>query len=171
MFQRVEGILYRYYRKKQQIQRLKKSLNTIEEQIKDIRRILSDKEALRPSLGIVGKYMIVVGGEGGGFHSDPVDRTYQMHIKTIEQLQNKLSELMQRKIKLKMRIFKLEQEIDGIEFAIGELSEIEKKIVEQKYFYKRSNVQIGIAINCDEATVRRKRKEIVEKIANMLQVV
>lgn len=83
-----------------------------------------------------------------------MDSTYQKHMKTIEQLQNKLSELMQRKIKLKMRIFKLEQEIYGIEFAIGELSEIEKKIVEQKYFYKRSNLQIGIELGYDEKSIR-----------------
>ncbi|MBO8169329.1 MAG: hypothetical protein H0Z35_09130 [Thermoanaerobacteraceae bacterium] len=171
VFQKVERMLYRYWGKKKQIERLQKSLATVEQHIKDIRVILSDKEELYPSLGVIGKYMVVVGGQGGGGHGDPVDDTYSEFTRTLEQLRRQLADLNRRRVKLKLRIFKLEQEIDGIEFAIGELEELEQKIVEQRYFYKRSNVQIGLALHCDEKTIRRKREEIIERIAGMLEAI
>lgn len=171
VFKKVEGMLYRYWWKKQQIERLQKSLATVEQHIKDIRLILSEKDELYPSMGIIGKYMVIVGGQGGGAHGDPASDTYQEYIRTVEELQKELSELCQRRMKLKLRLLKLEQEIDGIEFAISYLPEIERKIVEQRYLYKRSNLQIGMALGYDEKSIRNWRKKLVYEVARLLNVV
>lgn len=170
LFTKTEKILYGYYKKREELYRKQKALETVEQNIADIRRILAEADDLIPSFGIVGKYQTVVGGTGGGSVSDPTERIYSEYVRTIEDFERELAQLIKRKIKLKMRIMTLQTEIEGIEFALGLLEEQEKKIAEQKYYYKRSNLQIGLALKMDESTVRYQRRLIVEKMARYLRV-
>ncbi len=166
LYRRVERILYSYYRKLQEVARKKQALATVENHIKDIRRLLVDADELIPSLGMTGKYAVAVGGSRG--LGSPTENIYQLHSRTVGHLQNQLAKLMHRKVKLKMRIMRLEVETEGITFILGFLEDVERDIVEQRYCYKRSNLQIGMALGMDESTVRYKRQAIIEKIGKYL---
>ncbi len=170
VFKKTERMLYNYYRKKEGLLRNKKALETTEKHIQDIRLILMDADELIPSFGVIGNYMCMVGGTGKGITGDPTVRRFDEHHKSIEDLQDELARLIRRKIKLKMRIMKLEAEMDGIEFALGLLDEEERNIAEQKYLYKRSNIQVGIALGMDESTVRYRRNAFVQKVAKSLRI-
>lgn len=167
LFGKTEGLLYSYFKKKQRLQLLLARLDKIDKQMIDIRNILMDKDELVPSLGMVGNYMVLVAASGGDDGSK-VEKTLSQYEKTLDNLRDDLIKLAQDKIKVKMKIMQLESETDGIEFALSTLTDMEKKIVEQKYLYQRSNVQIGIALGFEEGTIRYKRRSIVERMARIL---
>lgn len=167
LFGKIEGLLYSYFKKKQRTQLLVSRLDKINKQMIDIRNILMDTDELVPSLGMVGNYMVLVSAGGGGGDSK-VERAYSKYERTLDDLRDELVKLAREKIRIKMKIMQLESETEGIEFALSTLTEMEKKIVEQKYLYQRSNVQIGIALGFEEGTIRYKRRSIVERVARIL---
>lgn len=168
LFRKVEGMLYRYYRKLQDLGRKKKALAGTEKRIAEIKKLLIEANNFIPSFGMVGNYLAVIGGKSDGPLADHTVRAYDVYTHSVDQLMGKLAQLEKRRISLKLRIMTLETEIEGIEFAISLLDPEERQIVEQKYMYQRSNLQIGMALGLDESTVRYRRQAIVEKIARWL---
>lgn len=167
LFKKTEGLLYRYWAKKQRIERLRSKLATIEKQTYDIRTIMADKDDLIPMIGVIGNYMAVV-TSGGGDGSSKVERAYNQYERTMDDLHEELLKLVRDKVKTKMKLMQLESESEGVEFALSMLTDADKKIVEQKYLYRRSNVQVGMALGFDEGTIRYKRRAIVERVARIL---
>lgn len=167
LFRKTEGLLYTYWKKKQRIQLLRARLDNLNKHMTDIRNILADKDELVPSIGIIGNYMTVVAA-GGGSGNSKVESAYNQYAKTIDDLREELVKIAREKIRLKMKVMQLEAETEGVEFVISTLSDMEKKIVEQKYLYQRSNVQIGVALGFEEGTIRYKRRSIVSRVARIL---
>lgn len=168
LFGKTEGLLYSYFKKKQRTQLLLARLDKINKQMIDVRNILMDKDELVPSLGVVGNYMILVAAGGGS--NSKVEQTYNQYEMTLDDLRNELVKLAREKIKVKMKIMQLESETEGVEFALSTLTDMERKVVEQKYLYQRSNVQIGIALGFEEGTIRYKRRAIVERVTRILGI-
>ncbi len=170
LFHKTEGILYRYYRKLQDLERKRKALAGTEKRIAEVRKLLAEADDFIPSFGMIGNYLAVVGGKSDGPPADHTARAYDAYTYSVERLTDELARLGKRRISLKLRIMTLEAETEGIEFAIGLLEPEERRIVEQKYLYRRSNLQIGMALGMDESTVRYRRQAIVEKVAKWLRV-
>lgn len=168
-YRKTEGILYRYYQKKEELARCQDALQTVAQHMGEVRRVLLDADDLIPSIGIIGKYMAIIGGQGGGPPGDPTATAYSTYQRSVDELKQELRHLMQRKISLQLRQIKLTTELEGIEFALGLLCAEEQKIVEQKYRYQRSNLQVGLALGMDEGTVRYRRRAIVERVARTLR--
>ncbi len=166
----MEKTLRSYYRKLEELQYKKNALEVLEKNEHDIRCILLDANQLIPSKGTVAHYSTAAGG-GSGYISDPTVQTYQEFTKSVEKFQNELVVLIQKKIKLKMQVIQLESAIDGITFAMNLLEPMERKICDDYYGIKRkSNLQIGLALNMDEKSVRYRRKIINQKLVEYLRV-
>jgi RNA polymerase sigma factor (sigma-70 family) len=167
LYARTESTCYRYYRDQAELAKCQQALQKLEQRIEDTRKILLDVEKLIPSIGVVGNYS-PVGGNRGGQPGDPTVVGYSSYQQTVEELNNKLAKYMKRKISLRLRILELESELEAVELALGTLKPEERKIIEQRYLYRRSNQQVGSALGMDEGTVRYRRRVIVEKVARAL---
>jgi len=163
VFRQTEGLLYRYWKKKMRIERLKSVLQQIHDQAEQIRVELSQAS---PVPKVVAGYS---GGRPAPFgKSEGLESSLADYDELIWKLQARFVDLRRREWSLKIRMWKLEEEIDGIEAAINQLDTDEKKIVEYRYLFKHSNYGIGKIMNFSEGNVRKKRKVIVFKIADYL---
>ncbi len=166
----MEKILRGYYRKQEELQSKKAAIESVEKNEREIRCILLDANQLIPSKGTVTFYSAAAGG-GNGLISDPTAQSYQEFTKSVEKFQNELVVLLQKKIKLKMQIMQLVSSMDGITFALNLLDPLERKICNEYYGLKRkSNLQIGLALNLDEKSVRYRRKNINQKLIEYLRI-
>lgn len=166
----MEAALRSYYRKLDERQVKKRALEAVEKNAEDIRRILLDVNQLIPSKGTVSSYRPVTGG-GSGLVCDPTAQAYAEFTRSMERSQRELVVLLEKKIRLKMEIMHLESSIEGIGFALNLLDPVERMICEQYYGLKRkSNLQIGLALNMDEKTIRYRRKNINQKLSDYLKV-
>lgn len=167
-FKKTEGMLYRYYiniRKKDRMQHKRYSLeNRIEQIRKDIRETNID---LDDGMGAIdySRERIQSSPTGAG----PGEQSL---IREMTKLENELKATIKAKLKLQAKIRELESEISDIEYVINQLSEEYKQLIELKYgsSIKMSNVAIGMRLNMTEATVRRKRVEVVEAIAKWMNI-
>ncbi len=163
VFRQTEGLLYRYWKKKMRIERLKSVLQQIHDQAEQIRVELSQAS---PVPKVVAGYS---GGRPAPFgKSEGLESSLADYDELIWKLQARFVDLRRREWSLRIRVWELEAEIDGLEAAVNQLDTDEKKIVEYRYLYKHSNVGIGKIMNYSEGTIRNKRRALVFKVADYL---
>jgi len=170
-FKKTEGMLYRYYRNIKKKDRLKYKKYTLENRIEQIKRdIKTINIELDDNVKAIdySKEKIQSSSVGSGVGSS----LEQSLMKEITKLENELKTIIKAKLKLQAKIRLLETEISDTEYVINQLSEEYKQLVELKYgnSEKISNVAIGMKLNMTEATVRRKRVEVVEAIAKWMNI-
>jgi len=166
-FKKTEGMLYRYYRNIRKKDRLKHKKYTLENRIEQIKRdIKTINIELDDNVKAIdySKEKIQSSSVGSGLE--------QSLMEEITKLENELKTIIKAKLKLQAKIRLLETEISDIEYVINQLSEEYKQLVELKYgnSMKISNTAIGMKLNMTEATVRRKRVEVVETIAKWMNI-
>lgn len=167
IFRKTEGMLYRYYEKLKlkdklnyRIEVLQNKIHRLELDIKNCNVVLDGEiKAIDYS-----KDKIQAGAVNSNIECELE--------KAIDKLERELKQTKIKLIKTKIRLSQIEDEISSIEFAITQLSEEAKKLIELKYgtWPKLSNIEIGLKMNMAEATVRRKRKEVVEAIAKWMNI-
>jgi len=165
VFRQTEGLLYRYWKKKMRIERLKSVLQQIHDQAEQIRTELSHASPVPKVVAGYSKGMAWAApfGKSEGLESSLAD-----YDELIWKLQARFVDLRRREWSLRIRVWELEAEIDGLEAAVNQLDTDEKKIVEYRYLYKHSNVGIGKIMNYSEGTIRNKRRALVFKVADYL---
>jgi len=166
-FKKTEGMLYRYYRNIRKKDRLEYKKYTLENRIEQIKRdIKTINIELDDNVKAIdySKEKIQSSSVGSGLE--------QSLMGEITKLENELKTIIKAKLKLQAKIRLLETEISDIEYVINQLSEEYKQLVELKYgnSTKISNTAIGMKLNMTEATVRRKRVEVVEAIAKWMNI-
>lgn len=156
----LENSLRGYWKNIQKLYGLYNSLQNIDKNIQDLRGILAEKEDLIPSPNQM--RFIPGGGRGGSTEFTPIEQAALMYEMNQTKIYEKIQQLRARKVKIKWRILDLENKTDWITYIQNvHLDKFEQQVFEQCYAYRRSNVQVGIALNCDESTVRRKREKIL----------
>lgn len=166
---KLEKTLRDYWKKKQKLEALNRKLKQIEKEIALFRGIYAEKEELIPSPSQI--RFIPGGGRGGSSEFTPVERLVLLYEKNQLDIYKKIEELRKEKYRTIDRIKQTEMAIDWIEYIVkNHLDKFEKEIFEQCYCYRRSNIQVGIALSCDEATVRRKREKILAIFNEFLRV-
>ncbi|MFZ7103342.1 MAG: hypothetical protein ACOWWO_11905 [Peptococcaceae bacterium] len=164
---KLERVLKDFWKKKQKIEMLERKLKFVEKEIQSLRVILSEKEELIPSPAQA--KFIAGGGRGGSSEFTPVEKAVQAYLKNQVELVNKIDEGLKEKYELLSKINQYRMEIDWIEhIADNYLDDFERQAFEQCYCYRRSNIQVGIALNCGEATIRRKREKILARFQEFL---
>ncbi|SMB95463.1 hypothetical protein SAMN00017405_0409 [Desulfonispora thiosulfatigenes DSM 11270] len=165
----LENSLKRFWKNKQRLEGLYVAAEKIEKEIREFRGILAEKEDLLPSPGQM--RFTPGGGHGGSSEFTPIERASYMYEMNQAKIFEKIQNLRKIKIKLKCRIMQLESKIDWVEYiANTHLDDFEKAVFEQCYLYQRSNIGVGITLNCGEATVRRTRERILSRFHEFLKV-
>lgn len=167
IFRKTEGMLYRYYEKLKLKEKLNYRIEVLENKIQ---RLEQDLKKSNISLNSDIK--------GIDYSKDKIQSGIVVSVieseleRAIENLEKELKQTRVKLIKTKIRLNQVEESIANIEFAITQLSEEAKKIIELRYgtYPKLSNIEIGMRMNMAEATIRRKRKEIVEAIAKWMNI-
>jgi hypothetical protein len=167
-FKKTEGMLYRYYKNIRKKDRMQHKRYSLENRIDQIRRDIKETNVeLDDGMGAIdySKDRVQSSPTGAG----PGEQSL---MREITKLENELKVTIKGKLKLQAKIRELEAEISDTEYVINQLSEEYKQLIELKYgsSFKMSNVAIGIQLNMTEATVRRKRVEVVEAIAKWMNV-
>lgn len=166
---KLEKTLRDYWKKKQKLEALNRKLKHIEKEIALFRGIYAEKEELIPSPSQIS---FTPGGvRGGSSEFTPIEKAVQIYEMNQAKIYEKIQYLRKQKIRIKWRIIQLENNIAWIEYILeNHLDDFERQICEQCYCYNRSNIQVGIELNCDEATVRRKREKILGTFNEFLRV-
>lgn len=165
----LENILKNYYCRMHELQVKKIALEKVRKSTDEIRKILLDVNEVVPPQGTIARYKAVSGG--CGYVNDGSAQNYYNFTLSLENFQKELVSLMHKNIKLQIQIIYLESAVEGISFALNLLEPLDRTICEQCYgLGGKSNLQIGLALNMDEKTIRYRRKRINRKLAEFLRV-
>lgn len=161
--------LERYWKNTIKLEGLNRKLKYIEQNIRDLRGILAQKEDLVPSPGQLS--FIPGGGRGGSSEFTPIERSMYMYEMNQARIYEKIQKLRRDEVRIKCRILQLEFRTNWIKFiSENYLDVFERQVFEQCYCYRRSNIQVGIALKCDEKTVRRNREKIINTFYEFLRL-
>jgi DNA-directed RNA polymerase specialized sigma subunit len=168
-FPKTEGLLYRYMRQKAGIERLEIELHRIE---KDILVIEDEIGNLERNFSIPEQPFSSNYGEVyAKTQSSYPERYIEKYGQVLEKLETKLTHLNKRRIQVKVKIMNKQESIRAIDIIVSGMTEEQKQIIEMKYADKMSNYQIGARMVMSEFTIRRKRAEIVDKVAGDLGLI
>ena len=166
-FPRTEGLLHRYMKQKAGIERLTIELRRIERDILEIQDELgrSMRNFSIPEQSLTVNLSDVYVKTGPSSHPE---RYIEKYGRELEKLEEKLTELNKRRLWIKLKIINKKESIRSIDIIVSSMTDEEKQLIEMKYADKMSNYQIAVRLITSEATIRRKRTEIVEKVAEDL---
>lgn len=165
-YKRTEGVLFRYAKSKQIIARLESELAELERQIEGIEKLIAACGATPGS--VTANYSgMPAGGDGS---TTTVERAVLLSETRLSHLQTMYQERCAKRDEKLDRVYLLREETSPVEFAYQLLEEHDQHIFVQRYFYKRSNVQIGLQLRKDESCIRDRRTKIIEKLAPILEV-
>lgn len=162
LFKKTEGRLYRYFRYKKEIQSMKRRIEFLEQQIKEI----------NSSIRNVHNYICVDPYQNGAGISERVqsssdgtsyvEKEMEMEVTKLEKEQcNKIKGMH----KLEARVREKETYVKYMDINIEMLEEEDKRFIELKYGDEKSIIAISIKLNIAQATAYRKREELVYSIA------
>ena len=92
-------------------------------------------------------------------------------IKEIERLERERVKIVKQILKTKAKKRELESYISNMDFNINMLNEESKRFLELKYSDKAKVISIAQKMNMAVATVYRIREEIVENVANFMNII
>ena len=166
LFRKTEGKLYRYYESKkhlfglnEKIARLEKHKETIEY---DIRHTNIRIDPYQGGPGI--NERVQTSSTGTSYAEQEI-------INEIEKLERERVKITKRILKTKAKKRELENYISNMDFNINMLNEESKRFLELKYSDKAKAIAISHKMNMAVATVYRIREEIVENIANFMNII
>ncbi|WP_460292593.1 transcriptional regulator [Clostridium tertium] len=166
LFRKTEGKLYRYYESKkhlfglnEKITRLENHKETIEY---DIRHTNIRIDPFQNGAGI---------NERVQTSSNGTSYAEQEMIREIERLERERVKVVKQILKTKAKKRELENYISNMDFNINMLNEESKRFLELKYSDKAKVIAIAQKMNMAVATVYRIREEIVENVANFMNII
>lgn len=166
LFRKTEGKLYRYYESKkhlfglnEKIARLENHKETIEY---DIRHTNIRIDPYQSGPGI--NERVQTSSTGTSYAEQEI-------INEIEKLERERVKITKQILKTKAKKRELENYISNMDFNINMLNEESKRFLELKYSDKAKVIAISHKMNMAVATVYRIREEIVENIANFMNII
>lgn len=166
LFRKTEGKLYRYYESKkhlfglnEKIVRLENHKETVEY---DIRHTNIRIDPYQNGAGM---------NERVQTSSNGTSYAEQEIINEIEKLERERVKITKQILKTKAKKRELENYISNMEFNINMLNEESKRFLELKYSDKAKVISISQKMNMAVATVYRIREEIVENVANFMNII
>lgn len=167
LFKKTEGRLYRHYRNKKEIEKLKSRVVLLwkqKEQIEqDIRTTNVQIDYYQSGMAL---------GERVQTSSFGTSYAEREIVKAIEKLERELLHKKRKILKLHARIREKEEQIADMDYNISMLSEEYKRLIEWKYGENKSLAWIATEMYAGaRTTAYRKREEIVENIARWCHIV
>lgn len=143
-------ILARYYKSQERMERLRKIESVIRE---DIRELTETIKTIMNTPKVTGKYGFRVFGSGG-VDQDPNLTMMARLEEATEKAQEAIPEKYRRLISIQYRIHEIRRQIAPFVAAFGRLTDEERRVLELKYCYRKSNYSISNLLYCSEHKVR-----------------
>lgn len=156
---KIEGILYRHFKKKSSIRSLYNSLTLIENRIRNI------KEDIKECNVEIQDYLQGIRYDNLNVqeNSNPAESAIERSlIRSIEKLEYELAQELRKRNKKKMRIRDLERKTKEIDSLLCKLDEEEIKICELTYADNWSERRIAYTMNIGKSTINRKKEKIIK---------
>lgn len=162
-FKKTEGILYSHFKRKQKIMTVSRSIEEIEKKIEKNKKDIETTNISIPLQSSAMSYeeRVQTSPSGDGYAEKELERQ-------ISKLEQNIVWLEDRKVDKRVCLDKLEIEVKEIDSVLENLDEEELRFVELKYGDKKGIEQISQCMSMARTTVYRKRKNIVEKISNLI---
>lgn len=159
-YQKTEGMLYSYYRRKKRITNLKSKLIRTQLRIdrlrKDIKECNIELNDTLKAIDYSREYVYT------GDTTSNIERELE---RAVDNILKNIEREIKHKRKTKSRIRNLEKSIDDVEILLEELSEEELQILELRYSEKMSDKVISGMVNMSRTTVQRRRTELIKELA------
>lgn len=168
LFKKTEGRLYRYFRYKKEIQNMKRRIEFLENQIKDI----------DISIRNVHKYINVDPYQNGAGISERIQTssTGTSYVESemereVTKLEKEQCNMVKSTLKLKAKIREKEFYVKSMDTNLEMLSEEDKRFIELKYGDEKEVPIIADKLSMARATAYRKREELVENISQFMYLI
>lgn len=166
-FRKAEGMLYRHYRYIDSREKLLQEKDLLERQIENIKKDIAETTI---SDGISG-----IDYSGVRVQTSPSlcgipERQTLILFDEIERLEKELEQKVRRKLKVQAKLRDYESRIAHVDYAVRKFDENTKRLIEYRYGEGSSFEYIGRVLNMGRNTARRRREEIVELVAKLLNV-
>lgn len=165
LFKKTESQLYRYYEYKSKIQKFRRKVDDLEEQI-----ILLDNQMRNVHKYINLDTMPPGAGCGERVQSSISGTSYiekQME-QEVTKLEKRKIEKIKAKIKTEARIMEMNSFIRNMDSNIENLSEEDKKFIEYFYGAKKKIPFIAMQLNLSVPTCYRHREELLKNISDSM---
>lgn len=165
LFKKTEGQLYRYYEYKGRIQKFKRKVDDLEEQITSLDNQMRNVhkyitlDTMPPGVGCGEKVQTSIAGSS--YMEKQMERE-------ITKLENRKVEKIKAKIKTEARIMEMQSFIRRMDTNIEYLSEEDKRFVEYFYGAKKKIPFIAMQLNLSVPTCYRHREELVKNIGDSM---
>lgn len=165
LFRKTEGQLYRYYRYKSKIQKQKRKVEILEQQIQDLDNQMRNVhkyinlDTMPPGAGISDGVQTSI--SGSSYMEKQMERE-------VDKLEKRKVEKIKSKIKTESKIMDMQSFIRIMDTNIEMLVEEDKRFVEYFYGAKKKIPYIAMQLNIAIATAYRKREDLVKNIADFM---
>lgn len=169
-FRKTEGRLYRHYKQIKLIQKLKDKVVLLWKQHEQIQKEKAQLKHLNIEVGL--NMGIDYSREKIQNSSNGAGAAERETIKYIENLDNQYKNTVKKMLKTNARIREMELQVQDMQFNLSMLSEESKRFIEWKYGeYKSIEWIVTEMYAGSRSTAYRKRDELVEDIANWMNVI
>ncbi len=156
-------ILTKYYKEQARLERLRKLEITIREDIQEIKDTI---QLMTSTPQMTAKYGYHAGGGGAG---DSIASMVIKLEKETERAHMLLPDKFRRLISIRHRIHGIREWISNFDLILGRLTDEERRILEMKYHYRRSNRTISDLLHCDEGKIRYMHRKMIFYIMDSLE--
>lgn len=175
VFQKTEGILYRYYKDKRDINMMHQKILILENKKNKLEHILKTTD-IPMLLGVDKKFYKenITYSDIQGISYDGVkiqsSGSKESHfekdlMRIIEDVEKNFSDTRRKIIKLQLKLTEKEANINEIEYVLKHLNEEARMFIDLKYGEKASFYDIATSLHISKSTAERRRGEIIENIA------
>ncbi|MDU2085987.1 transcriptional regulator [Clostridium perfringens] len=161
LFKKTEGALYRYFKYKKKIYRLKERVRYLEN------RLIGIEEDIKNANVTIDYYQNGTGiSERVQTSSNGISFAESQICKEIGKLEREHITITKKIFRIKADIRYLNDFVEDMDLNLKTLNEEDRRYIELKYGDGKSPIAISRSLNIAQATAYRKREEVIEKVAD-----
>lgn len=157
----IEELLREYYKKKWKLNHINSQIAKLNEDIKIIKQRIAEGINIIKLPGVAQGVPTIVANR----YSEGLEKSMAELEETLAKLKTELGEKVHKRNSLEIKKRTLEEAIaeTGVEHILETMEEIEIKILEQKYIYRRNFTRAGTHLNMSEGAVRYWYQKAMER--------
>ena len=159
LFKKTESQLYRYYEYKSKIQKFRRKVDDLEEQIISLDNQMRNVHTMPPGVGCGERVQSSISG------TSYMEKQMEQEVTKLEK---RKIEKIKTKIKTEAKIMEMQSFIRRMDTNIEYLLEEDKRFIEYFYGAKEKIPFIAMQLNIAQATAYRKREELVKNIEDSM---
>lgn len=157
-------VLVKYYRNQARLERLRAVENGLLGNIRELEYTLKCMMNTPKMTASYGYSPGFCGGDGDPL-ADMMEKLENATIRAREQLPEKYKRL----ISIKLRIHEVKEWMAPFDASLARMTNEERRILEMKYSWRRSNRNISDLLHCDEKRIRNKHYKIITYLTECLK--